>query len=95
MNKNITLTLDVNDVNHMVESLLFASSVSVGADWKEDACEKMVSLAKQLKTTLSDDLKLEHVNFFKEEYYEDSWSEEILKEFGNQMEIISLEDHKK
>lgn len=95
MNKNITLTLDAEKVNYIIESLLFASSVSVGADWKEDSCNKLFDIAKELKNTISGDLKLEHVNFFKEEYYEDSWSENILKEFGDQIEIISLDDCKK
>lgn len=94
MNEKIAIKLNPKDINYLIESLLFASSVSVGADWKEDSYENMITLAKQLKNTLSSQLKLEHVNFFKEEYYEDSWSEEILKEFGDQLEIISLEDCK-
>ena len=92
--EKIAIKLNPKDINYLIESLLFASSVSVGADWKEDSYENMITLAKQLKNTLSSQLKLEHVNFFKEEYYEDSWSEEILKEFGDQLEIISLEDCK-
>ena len=92
MEKNISLTLNTKDLNHIVESLLFASSVSVGANWNIDTCENMVILAKQLKETLSEDLNLKHLNFFKEDCYEDSWSEQILKEFGNDIEIISLED---
>jgi hypothetical protein len=93
--QEISLTLNYPDVNRLIEALLFASSVNIGADWKEDACEKMVNLAKDLKDKIGSHLKLEHVNFYKEEHYEDSWSENILKEFGDQMEILSLEDYQK
>lgn len=93
--REISLTLNYQDVNRLIEALLFASSVNIGADWKEDACEKMLNLAKKFKDKIGSQLKLEHVNFYKEEYYEDSWSENILKEFGGQMEILSLEDYQK
>jgi hypothetical protein len=92
MNDKVNLELQKSELNQIVESLLFASSVSVGADWKEDACNKMFEIAKKIKNVLGSDLKLEHVNFFKEEYYEDSWSENILNEFGDQLEIISFEN---
>lgn len=91
MNKKISLELDVNETNHIIESLLFASSVSVGADWKKEDCEKMLEIARNLKNTLGDEMKLDNINFFKEDYYEDSCSENILNEFGNHFEIISLD----
>jgi len=91
MSKNISLELNVDQTNRIIESLLFASSVSVGADWKKEDCEGMLDIARQLKSTLGDDLKLNNINFFKEDYYEDSCSENILNEFGNHFDIVSLD----
>jgi len=50
----------------------------------------MLNIARQLKNVLSDQLKLNNINFYKEDYYEDSCSENILNEFGNQFDIVSL-----
>ena len=91
MSKKILLELDVDQTNRIIESLLFASSVSVGADWKKEDCEIMLDMARILKNILGDNLKLNNINFFKEDYYEDSCSENILKEFGNHFDIISLD----
>ena len=91
MSKKISLELDVDQTNRIIESLLFASSVSVGADWKKEDCEGMLDIARQLKNTLGDDLKIDNINFFKEDYYEDSCSESILNEFGNHFDIVSLD----
>ncbi len=91
MSKKISLELDVDQTNHIIESLLFASSVSVGADWKKEDCESMLDIARQLKNILGDQLKLNNINFFKEDYYEDSCSENILNEFGNHFDIVSLD----
>jgi len=90
MGNKISLELDVDQTNRIIESLLFASSVSVGADWKKEDCESMLNIARQLKNVLSDQLKLNNINFYKEDYYEDSCSENILNEFGNQFDIVSL-----
>ena len=91
MSKKISLELDVDQTNRIIESLLFASSVSIGADWKKEDCESMLDIARQLKGNLGDQLKLNNINFFKEDYYEDSCSENILNEFGKHFDIISLD----
>lgn len=92
MSNKISLELDVDQTNRIIESLLFASSVSVGADWKKEECESMLDIARQLKNTLGNDqLKLDNINFFKEDHYEDSCSENILSEFGNHFDIVSLD----
>ena len=86
----MNLNLSEKEINHVIEALLFSSSVSVGADWKKEDCESMLNIAIQLKNVLSDQLKLNNINFYKEDYYEDSCSENILNEFGNQFDIVSL-----
>jgi hypothetical protein len=91
MGNKISLELNVDQTNRIIESLLFASSVSVGADWKKEDCECMLDIAQTLKNNLGDQLKINNVNFFKEDYYEDSCSESILNEFGNYIDIISLD----
>ena len=91
MSNKISLELNVEQTNRIIETLLFASSVSVGADWKKEDCEEMLEIARQLKNTLGDNMKLNNINFFKEDYYEDSCSENILNEFGNHFDIVSLD----
>lgn len=92
MSNKISLELNVEQTNRIIESLLFASSVSVGADWKKEDCEEMLEIARQLKNVLSDQMKLDNINFYKEEYYEDSCSENILSEFGDYFDIITLDN---
>ena len=64
----MNLNLSEKEINHVIEALLFSSSVSVGADWKKEDCESMLNIAIQLKNVLSDQLKLNNINFYKEKF---------------------------
>jgi hypothetical protein len=88
----MNLTLTHQEINHIVEALLFSSSVSVGADWHKEDCESMLQIALYLKEVTEDNLKLENINFLKEEDYEDTCSEKILEEFGSKLEVYSLDN---
>ena len=88
----MNLTLTPQEINQIIESLLFASSVSIGADWHKEDCESMLKIALYLKEQVGNDLNLENINFYQEEDYEDSCSPQILEEFGSKMEIYSLEN---
>lgn len=88
----MNLNLSEKEINHVIEALLFSSSVSVGADWHKEDCESMLQIALTLKEVVQDKMVLENINFYKEDDYEDSCSEKILEEFGSKMEIFSLEN---
>ena len=88
----MNLNLSEKEINHVIEALLFSTSVSVGADWHKEDCEDMLQIALSLKEIIKDDLKIENINFYKEEDYEDTCSEKILEEFGSKMEVYSLEN---
>jgi len=88
----MNLTLTHQEINRTIEALLFASTVSVGADWHKEDCEAMLQVALYLKEQVGEQLEIKNINFYKEEDYEDDCSEQILEEFGNKLEIFSLEN---
>ncbi len=90
--QTMNLNLSEKEINHVIEALLFSSSVSVGADWHKEDCDSMLQIALSLKEIIKDDLKIENINFYKEEDYEDTCSEKILEAFGSKLEIFSLEN---
>ena len=52
----------------------------------------MLQVALYLKEQVGEQLEIKNINFYKEEDYEDDCSEQILEEFGNKLEIYSLEN---
>ena len=87
----ITLELKREEANMVIEALLFASSVNVGADWKEKDINKMVSLSKKVKTELNGSTKLDNIVFYQEENYEDSWTQTVFNFFKKDLNIIPLQ----
>jgi len=87
----ITLELKHDEANAILEALLFASSVNVGADWKEKDINKMVSLSKKLKTELNSNTKLDKIVFYQEENYEDKWTQSVFNFFKDDLNIVSLQ----
>jgi len=87
----ITLELKQDEANAILEALLFASSVNVGADWKEKDINKMVSLSKKLKTELNSNTKLDKIVFYQEENYEDKWTQSVFNFFKDDLNIVSLQ----
>jgi hypothetical protein len=49
-------------------------------------------LAKQLKK-VKPDIKLDNIQFLKEDDYEDSISAELLEEFKNNLEVSSFDNY--
>jgi len=88
-----TVTLDLKDeeANILLEALLFASSVNVGASWEEKDINKMVSLSKKIKKYLNGSTKLEHIVFYEEENYEDSWTQTVFNFFKKELNVIPLQ----
>lgn len=87
----VTLELKQDEANMLLEALLFASSVNVGADWTEKDINKMVSLSKKLKRSLNGLTKLDNIVFYQEENYEDSWTQTVFNFFKKDLNIIPLQ----
>lgn len=87
----ITLELKQDEANAMLEALLFASSVNVGADWSEKDITKMVSLSKRLKKELNGNTKLDKIVFYQEDNYEDKWTQSVFNFFKNDLNVVPLQ----
>jgi hypothetical protein len=93
MKNSSTVTLEIkqDEANMLLEALLFASSVNVGADWTEKDINKMVSLSKKLKNQLNGSTKLSNIVFYQEENYEDSWTQSVFNFFKNDLTVVPLQ----
>jgi hypothetical protein len=93
MKNSSTVTLEIkqDEANMLLEALLFASSVNVGADWTEKDINKMVSLSKKLRNELNGSTKLNNIVFYQEENYEDSWTQSVFNFFKNDLTVVPLQ----
>jgi hypothetical protein len=87
----ITLELKQDEANTLLEALLFASSVNIGADWSEKDITKMVSLSKKLRNELNDNTKLNKIVFYQEDNYEDKWTQSVFNFFKKDLNVVSLQ----
>lgn len=87
----VTLELKQDEANMLLEALLFASSVNVGADWTEKDITKMVSLSKKLKRHLNGSTNLENIVFYQEDNYEDKWTQSVFNFFKRDLNIVPLQ----
>jgi hypothetical protein len=90
-NSTVTLELKHDEANTLLEALLFASSVNVGADWKEKDIDKMVFLSKKLKKELNGNTNLKNIVFYQEENYEDNWTQSVFNFFKDSLNIVPLQ----
>ena len=87
----VTLDLKEGEANTLIEALLFASSINVGANWSERDFNKMVTLSKKLKQQLNGSTKLNHIVFYEEENYEDKWTQDVFNFFRDNLNIVPLQ----
>lgn len=87
----VTLQLKEEEANIIIEALLFSTSINVGAEWDKKDINKMVSLSKKLKQQLNGNTKLEHLVFYKEDNYEDKWTQVVFNFFKNELNVVSLQ----
>jgi hypothetical protein len=87
----ISLELKQDEANMVIEALLFASSVNVGADWDEKDINKMVSLSKKVRTELNGSTKLNNIVFYQEENYEDDWTQSVFNFFKDDLNVVPLQ----
>lgn len=87
----VTLDLKQEEANTLLEALLFASSINVGANWSERDINKMVTLSKKLKQQLNGSTKLDRIVFYEEENYEDKWTQDVFNFFRDNLNIVPLQ----
>lgn len=86
----ITLTLTERQLATIVSGLLFSCSVNVVSNTNEEYQRELFELAKTIKSGYPN-IKLEDVQFLKEEHYEDELSSIVFSEFGNNMELLTFD----
>lgn len=92
MSKKLPLKIEMQEeeLASVISSLLFSCSVSVVSNTNEEYQTELFNLAKSLKQ-IKPDIKLDNIQFLKEDYYEDLISSEVFKEFKDNMEITTFE----
>ena len=85
-----TIELTPRELETVISSLLFTSSVSVMADLDEKLQMDLVKLATKLKKT-KPSIKLKFLEFVKEEEYEDLASAKIYDDFKDNINIVTFE----
>ena len=85
---NVSLTNEELEI--AISGLLFSCSVNIVSETNSEYQYKLLSLAKKLKE-VKPDIKLDSINFLKEDSYEDETSAEILETFKNNIEITTFE----
>ena len=87
---NIILTED--GLASVISALLFSCSVNVTSNTDEEYQQELFAVAKQLKK-IKPDIKLDNIQFLKEDDYEDSISAELLEEFKSNLEVSSFDNY--
>lgn len=87
----VTFELKQEEANILLEALLFACSVNVGADWSEKDINKMVALSKKLKQCLNGSTKLKNLIFYQEENYGDDWTQSVFNFFKDDLNVVALQ----
>ena len=86
----ITLTLSERQLATIVSGLLFSCSVNVVSNTNEEYQRELFELAKTIKSAYPS-IKLDDVQFLKEDNYEDELSPLVFEEFGNNMQLLTFD----
>ena len=88
---NINIALTEDELATAISGLLFSCSVNVVSNTTLDYQVKLLDLARKLKQ-LKPEVKLNDVQFVKEDEYEDQLSVGLYEDFKDNLEIVSF-DH--
>ena len=87
---NIKVTLKESELEEVISALLFSSSVNIISSTDTSYQRKLIDLAIKLKD-LKPDIKIQNVQFIEEQNYQDEWSQDILENFGDNIEVVNFE----
>lgn len=85
----ITIEITENQLSTIISGLLFACSVNVVADTSEEYQRELFEIAKRLKE-INPVIELKQIQFLEDKNFEDSLSQELFQEFGDNMEVITF-----
>jgi hypothetical protein len=86
----INISLTESQLSTIISGLLFSCSVSVVSNVNDNFQIELFELAKELKN-LKPSIKLDNVQFVKEDNYEDELSKLVLEEFEPNMQLIAFD----
>lgn len=89
-NQIVTIEMTEQQLATAISGLLFSCSVNVVSDTNEEYQRELFELAKALKF-VNPEIRLDKIQFLQEDSYEDSLSQEILSEFKDNVEVVTLE----
>ena len=79
--KNVKL--EYSEINKIIETLLFASSINIGADWDEHVNSDFVNLALYLKSCLPEEaISLRNLTYYVDEGLQEPWSQTVQQNFN-------------
>jgi hypothetical protein len=87
----INVILTEKEIETVVSGLLFSCSVNVVANTDKDFQLNLLEVATKVKNYLPS-VELTNIQFLKEENYEDDISEKVLKEFENNLKMVTFEE---
>ena len=87
----ITLTLTEKQLATIVSGLLFSCSVNVVSNTNEEYQRELFDLAKTIKSGYPA-IRLDDVQFLKEDFYEDELSPLVYDEFGTNMDLLTFDE---
>jgi hypothetical protein len=86
----INLELSQQQLATIISGLLFSCSVNVVSNTNEEYQRELFEIAKRLKD-INPIIELKEIQFVEEKNYEDSLSQEILAEFGDNMDVVTFQ----
>ena len=87
----INLELSQQQLATIISGLLFSCSVNVVSNTNEEYQRELFEIAKKLKD-INPIIELKEIQFVEEKNYEDSLSQEVLAEFGDNMEVVTFQE---
>lgn len=87
----ININLEEKELEVLISSLLFYSSVNIVSDSNNNFQKNALDLALKLKEH-QPEIKLEQIQFLKEQEYEDEWSESILTGFKDNIKTVTFDE---
>ena len=91
LNKEIpNIQLTEKSLSALISALLFSCSVNVTSNTNEEYQRELFELAKYFKK-FKPDIKLDDIQFLKEDNYEDSITPDVFEEFKNNFEITTFD----
>lgn len=90
MSQQISISLTEKQLELIISGLLFSCSVNVVSNTTQEYQTELYTLAQELKQ-LKPDIKLDDIQFLREDNYEDALSPLIFEDFGSNMKILTFD----